>query len=477
MHNQGNGFPATPVLLVDDEESWLNSFSLVLRSAGITNILTCNDGRRVLGILAGQPVSTVVLDLTMPEISGEELLPLIAEQHPAVPIIIVTGLDLLETAVNCIKLGAYDFFTKMTEEDRLVGGVKRAIDLGRLRHEHASLKQRFLNDTLDHPEAFASIITHNKGMRAVFQYIETVAATNEPVLITGETGVGKELVAKAIHELSGRKGKFVPINIASLDETMLADTLFGHCKGAFTGADQARPGLIEQAGGGTLFLDEIGDLPTSSQIKLLRLLQEREYHPLGSDLPKRTDCRMIFATLRSLDEIHHDQTFRRDLLFRLQTHHVHVPPLRERLDDLPILLDHFLAEAAESLNRPQPNIPRELPLLLSTYDFPGNIRELRSMVVDSASRHPGGTMSMDNFKNYIRQRTGSFSEEFAPESLGSTPFSPLKTLPTLKEASELLVREALIRTGGNQRLAAEMLGITRQALNWRLKQEQRPDQK
>ena len=215
MSREIKGFPAKPVLLVDDEESWLNTFSLSLRSAGITNIITCSDSSKVMSILAGQDVSTLVLDLTMPEISGEELLPIISEKYPGIPVIIVTGLDLLETAVNCIKLGAYDYFTKMTEEDRLIGGVKRAIDLGRLRHEHASLKERFLNDTLENPEVFASIITHNKGMRTVFQYIETVSTTNEPVLITGETGVGKELVAKAIHELSGRKGKFVPVNIAA----------------------------------------------------------------------------------------------------------------------------------------------------------------------------------------------------------------------------------------------------------------------
>lgn len=466
-----NLFPVQPVLLIDDEDSWLNSFGLKLRSAGINNILTCNDSRQTLKIMAKQPVSTLVLDLTMPHLSGEELLPKVIEKHPEVPVIIITGLDLVETAVTCMKLGAYDFFTKVSEEERLVNGVRRAVELGRLRHEHELLKKHFLNDTLDHPDAFSQIITHNRGMRSVFQYVEAISSTCEPVLITGETGVGKELIAQAIHKLSGRKGNFVPVNIAGLDESMLADALFGHTKGAFTGADQVRPGLIERAGGGTLFIDEIGDLAGSSQVKLLRLIQEREFMPLGSDVAKLTDCRMVFATHRSLREMHNDEKFRKDLLYRLRTHHLEIPPLRERLDDLHILLDHFFAETSKELDRRKPAYPPELINLLSTYDFPGNIRELRNMVMDALSRQESGTISMNHFKKQIM-----IQHEMEPESIArsadgteSTPFSNLKRLPSLKQADNILIKEALQRTNGNQRLAAEMLGITRQALNWRLK--------
>lgn len=468
-----NLFPVQPVLLVDDEDSWLNSFSLKLRSAGINNIQTCNDSRQTMAIMTSQPISALVLDLTMPHLSGEELLPLVVENHPEVPVIIITGLDLIETAVTCMKLGAYDFFTKVSEDERLVNGVRRAIELGRLRHEHATLKKHFLHDTLDHPEAFAQIITHNRGMRSVFQYVEAIASTCEPVLITGETGVGKELIAQAIHQLSGRQGNFVPVNIAGLDDNMLADALFGHTKGAFTGADKARAGLIEKAAGGTLFIDEIGDLASNSQVKLLRLIQEREFMPLGSDMAKLTDCRMIFATHRSLREMHNDNNFRRDLLYRLRTHHLEIPPLRERLDDLPILLDHFFIEAAKKLQRNTPAYPPELISLLSTYDFPGNIRELANMVMDALSRQESGTIGMDHFKKQIRLHQALEPTPDVNQDVATlTPYSSLKTLPSLKQGGKILIQEALRRTNNNQRLAAEMLGITRQALNWRLKKKQ-----
>ena len=468
--------PSLPILLIDDEENWLNIFSLTLRTAGINNILTCNDSRRTMDLLAEQPVSVLVLDLTMPHMSGEELLPLVKEAHPEIPVIIITGLDLVETAVNCMKKGAYDFFTKVTEEERLINGIKRAIELNRLRNEHETLKKHFLHDTLDHPEIFSEIITHNKTMRSVFQYVEAIATTGEPVLITGETGVGKELIAKAIHKLSGRKGDFVPVNIAGFDDNMLADSLFGHVKGAFTGADSPRAGLVEKAAKGTLFIDEIGDLPASSQIKLLRLLQEREFMPLGSDLAKRTDCRMIFATLRPLKEMHNDEKFRKDLLFRLQGHHVEIPSLRKRIDDIPLLLDHFFTIAAESLNRNKPTFTPELIDLLTAYDFPGNIRELRNMVFDSLSRHERGVIGMENFKKHIRVHRPVEDNSFAePELSGPTPFSNMTTLPSLKKSGTLLIKEALRRASGNQSLAAEMLGITRQALNWRLKQIKNQD--
>lgn len=461
-------YPAQPILLVDDETSWLNSFSLLLRAAGITNLRTVSDSRRVMAALAAEPCSLVVLDLTMPHLSGEELLSRIVAEQPTVPVIILTGLDLVESAVNCMKLGAYDFFTKVSEEERLVNGVRRALELAQARREHADLKQRFLNDTLDHPEAFRAIITHNRSMRSLFQYVEAIAATGEPVLISGETGTGKELIAQALHAVSGRPGSFVPVNIAGLDEAMLADTLFGHRKGAFTGAERHRPGLVEQAAGGTLFLDEIGDLSTASQLKLLRLIQEREYLPLGADQPRRADCRMVFATHHPLEALLRTDHFRRDLYYRLQTHQVRLPPLRERLDDLELLLDHFLGEAAGLLKRSKPGYPRELVLLLGTYDYPGNLRELRNLVVDAVSRHPGGMLGLAPFQDYLRARRGE--EAPAAPSPAATPFAALKTLPTLKEASRLLVEEALQRVNGNQRLAAEMLGITRQALNWRLNQ-------
>ena len=463
-------YPGLPVLLVDDENAWLNSFGLTLQVAGVNNIETCNDSRKVLKLLNSQAFGVIVLDLTMPHLSGEELLPMIVQDFPEVPVIIITGLDQVETAVSCMKQGAYDFFTKVAEEDRLVTAVKRAIDLSLLRRENSSLKDHFLRDTLNSPDAFSHIITHNKSMRSIFQYIEAIATTSEPVLITGETGSGKELFAKAIHGLSDRSGDFVAVNIAGLDGTMFADTLFGHKKGAFSGAEKSRKGLIGTAVDGSLFLDEIGDLTATSQVKLLRLIQEREYYALGSDVARSTNVRMIFATHRDLDSLQESGEFRKDLFFRLRTHHVHIPPLRERLDDLPLLLDHFLEEAATRLNKSKPAYPNELPILLGTYHYPGNVRELQSMVFDALSKHQSRTLSMDVFKQYIESRQGNSSENVAAVT-GETIFSILGVLPTLKASGRILVNEALHRSQGNQAIAAQMLGITRQALNWRLKQQ------
>jgi DNA-binding NtrC family response regulator len=464
-------YPLLPVLLVDDEQAWLNSFSLTLQGAGIKNVKTCNDSRQVLETLRKSPISVLVLDLTMPHIAGDELLPLVVKDYPEVPVIIITGLDQVETAVSCMKLGAYDFFTKVTEESRLITGVQRAIDLGILRRENIALKEHFFEDTLHFPEAFTEIITHNKGMHSIFQYAEAIATTCEPVLITGETGVGKELFARAIHRLSQRKGEFVGINIAGLDDTMLSDTLFGHKKGAFSGAESGRKGLIATASDGSLFLDEIGDLSPGAQIKLLRLIQEREYYPLGSDIARSTNVRMIFATHQDLDSLQESGRFRQDLFFRLRTHHITIPPLRERLDDLPLLLDHFLEEAATKLGKKKPAYPSELPILLGTYHYPGNIRELQSIIFDAMSKHKSKTLSMDVFKEYIHERGHNF-EEMEDRPGRDTIFSVLNTLPTLKESGRILVREALNRAQGNQAIAAQMLGITRQALNWRLKQEE-----
>ena len=463
-------YPTLPVLLVDDENAWLNSFGLTLHASGINNVVTCNDSRKVIELLKEQEISALVLDLTMPHLPGDELLPQIVQDFPEIPVLIITGLDQVETAVSCMKLGAYDFFTKVTEESRLVTGVKRAIDLGALRRENSSLKEHFLEDKLNHPEAFSHIITHNKSMRSIFQSIEAIATTGEPVLITGETGSGKELFAQAIHRLSGRSGEFVAVNIAGLDGTMFADTLFGHKKGAFSGADQSRKGLIATGSDGSLFLDEIGDLTQGSQVKLLRLIQEREYYALGSDIARSTNARMIFATHRDLDSLQESGEFRKDLFFRLRTHHVHIPPLRDRLDDLPLLLDHFLEDAADRLNKQKPAYPNELSILLGTYNYPGNVRELQSMVLDALSKHKSRTLSMDVFKKYIEHRLGN-SNEVVEEVTGETVYSILGVLPTLKESSRLLVKEALLRAQGNQAIAAQMLGITRQALNWRLKQQ------
>ena len=467
MNNQQN-YPAFGILLVDDEPAWLKSLSLTLKScAGLTNITTCQDSREVLGLLDGGGIGLVLLDLTMPHLSGEELLGQIRERHPEVTAIVISGLNQLETAVRCMRLGAFDYFIKTDDEDRIVGGILRAVRMVEMERDYREMAGRLASGELQHPEAFAPIVTADRGMLALFAYVEAVARSPQPLLVTGESGVGKELIARAAHSLSGCRGKLVTVNVAGLDDTVFSDTLFGHLRGAFTGADQPRRGMIEEAADGTLFLDEIGDLSIPSQVKLLRLLQEGEYFPLGSDQPKRLKARIIVATHQDLAEKERAGAFRRDLYYRLRTHQVQLPPLRERPGDIPLLLDHFLAEAAKALGKKKPTPPRELAPLLATYGFPGNVRELKAMVYDAVSVHRERMLSMDSFIKAVERGQSSVQPPAATHR--QNPFAGFPDLPTFSEAAGFLVDEAMARAGGNQTLAARLLGISQPALNKRLK--------
>jgi len=371
----GDGrYPFFSVMLVDDEIYSLQSFEVVLRSEGIDNILVCQDSREVLNKIAENNVGIILLDLTMPYITGEELLPVIAEKFPDISIIITTAVNEVETAVNCMRSGAFDYIVKPIEKNVIIAVVKRALNLRELQNENRLLREHVLSGRLNNPDNFLEIVTTNKRMISIFQYIESIATTSQPVLITGETGVGKELIAGAIHKQSKREGQFVAVNAGGLDDDVFSDTLFGHVKGAFTGAHENRKGLIETAYGGTLFLDEIGDLNNASQVKLLRLLQENEYFQLGSDITKKARARIIVATNKNFDSLQQSGKFRKDLYYRLCSHQIYVPPLRDRLDDLPALLDCFLQKTSDNLGKKKPTAPNELLTLLSTYDFPGNIR-------------------------------------------------------------------------------------------------------
>ncbi len=462
--------PSTPILIVDDEESILLAIDTTLQLAGLNNTITCPDSRRVLAILAETPVETMLLDLNMPNIDGHRLLDDVQREYPNVQVIVVTGSVDVETAVRCIKAGAFDYIIKPVEAERLITAVNRAISFQELRRENQSLRRHMLRNELDHPEAFGGIITGNKKMLTLFQYVESIATTSQPVLIQGETGAGKELFARAIHRLSDLKGDFVAVNAAGLDDTVFSDTLFGHVKGAFTGADIPRGGLIEQAAGGTLFLDEIGDLTQASQVKLLRLLQEGEYFSLGSDVPRSSNARIITATNQRLSVLLSEGRFRKDLNYRLQTHRIYIPPLRERLDDIPQLLDHFLTDAASRLNKPMPPVPGALVPLLTNYAYPGNVRELKSMVFDALSRHRSGVLALESFNAHITlEQSVGRSPSQATEAVSNLPLSFSNHLPTIKQATRLLVEEAIRRCDGNQTQAAILLGISQQALSKRLK--------
>ena len=457
-----------PVLLVDDEPQILRSASVVLRSSGIARVITLEDIRAVLPLLAEQDVGVMVLDLTMPYLSGQVLLEHMTADYPDISVIVMTATNDLETAVQCMQAGAIDYLVKPVEANRLVASVRRALEIRALRAEVLSLKERLLTDSPPHREAFAEIITQSKAMHGIFRYVEAIAHSPQPVLITGETGTGKELIARALHRLRGGRREFVAVNVAGLDDTVFSDTLFGHTRGAFTGADRPRDGLITQATEGTLFLDEIGDLASASQVKLLRLLQDGSYYPLGADSPRQSHARIVVATNYDVAQHVAAGHFRKDLYYRLRAHHLQIPPLRARQEDLPLLINHFLEKAAEALSKPAPTPPLALYRLLRTYGFPGNVRELEAMVFDAVARHDGGLLSLQSFKATIAEGPPTLQDGAEPAALTSLSALFPDRLPTLSEAQEALIAEALRRAEGNQGLAAGMLGLSRQALNKRL---------
>jgi DNA-binding NtrC family response regulator len=458
-----------PVLLVDDEQHILLSYSVILRTAGINNILTVKDSLKVMPLLSKQDIGAVVLDLTMPHKSGDELLAEINLEFPNIPVIIMTAIDEVEKAVACIKSGALDYLVKPVEENNFVTAVKKALKLRDLQHDPETASPGDLEGLTGHASAFSSMLTKNRKMFSIFRYIEAIAGSLKPVLITGETGVGKELISRAIHEASRVNGSFVPVNTAGLDDTMFSDTLLGHKKGAFTGADKDREGMIVKASGGSLFLDEIGDLSELSQVKLLRLLEEHIFYPLGSDVQEQSDARIIASTNRDLKKRISEEKFREDLFYRLNVYHIHVPPLRERLEDIPLLLEHFLNDAAKTLKKKRPAFPPELITFLSNYSFPGNVRELKAMSYHAMAHHKKGILPINVFRSFIKEQ-GLFSKSRflpLPQDI-DTIFKAKGKLPTIKEAEEFLISEAMKRADGNQGIAASLLGLTRHALNKRL---------
>jgi DNA-binding NtrC family response regulator len=368
------------ILVVDDEEQVVRGVSRILRANGFENVATTSDAPAVPGLVAGNPPAVLLLDLVMPRMGGKQILEIVRQSNPEVMVIVVTAEQDARTAVECMKLGAYDYLLKPAPVDELIATISRALEHWELMEENRSLRASLLDRQAPRSAAFQSIFTVDEAMERIFSYLETVARGAHPVLITGETGTGKELIARALHRASGRKGPFIAVNVAGLDDAMFSDTLFGHRVGAFTGATTARSGMVEQAAGGTLFLDEIGDLPESSQVKLLRLLQEREYFPLGADSPKRMDARVVAATHQNTSAL------RKDLYYRLRSYHVSIPPLRERLGDLPLLVEHFVAEAAADLGKQVPPVSPEFVRALGHCSFPGNVRELRAIVFDALAR-------------------------------------------------------------------------------------------
>ena len=459
----------TQILLVDDELDELEAYSFLLASMGMEDIRTLNDSRKVLDTVKEMQAPVVFLDLNMPNMTGQEVLKQLKVEKPHVPVIIITADSDIETAVECLKIGAHDYLVKPINLKMFSSALRNALEISQLRQEVLSLKGISFGDQPVTNPAFAPIITRSPLMFGLFQYIESIATSGLPTLLIGETGAGKELIAKAIHDISDLNGEFIALDISGLDDNLLADTLFGHSKGAFTGADVVRKGLIEKAAHGTIFLDEIGDLTEASQVKLLRVIQEKIYYPLGSDQPKECTARIITATNKDLSKLAgRDGEFRMDLYYRLSTHLAKLPPLRERKEDIPLLVEHIMTSTAASMNKEVPIIDQKALNLLQKHPFWGNVRELKAYISDAVARSDQGRIN----ENHLSERlAGSVTVET------STPGSknPLENFfghfPTLDELTEFAIDSALNVTENNQSQASQLLGISRQALNKRLKKK------
>jgi len=453
-----SAFPENSIVIIDDEPDSLNNLKSVIGASGKMNLICIEDCTNLLPLLKEVHAEVLILDLSLPRGCGRKLLADIQDNFPNILVIVMAETTELNEALECMRQGAFDYIVKPVENNRLVNSLKRAIEFREMKRNYSSLKQHLIENTLTSPDAFSEIITRSTKIHAIFLYAESISSSREPILITGETGAGKELLAKAIHTISMNEGRLVIVNSAGLDDFMFSDTLFGHRKGAFTGAVELRKGLISTAAGGTLILDEIGDLSPASQIKLLRLIETGEYFPLGSDTIKKSDARIIVTTNHDLKELVETGRFRKDLYYRLSVHTIELPPLRERREDIPLLFEHFLEDAVWKTGKKLPTYSPQIISLLSSYPFPGNIRELRSLVYDCVSRNHSDFLSVEMFNRVLGEKVSLPGDSIVfPENL-----------PTLKETTDFLITEALLRARGNQTRAAELLGISKQALSKRL---------
>lgn len=446
-----------PVVVVDDDQEMLMVYTMLLKGHGIGPVVTFGDGTELLPFLRRQQAAALVLDLSLPTVNGRELLQGVVEEFPQLPVLISSGTTEIGVAVSCMRAGACDYLIKPIDNLVFLAAIDRALGLARVPEHH-----------WERETPFPEIVTQDRQMLALLKRVKAVSRSGQPVLVTGETGVGKELFAEAVHRYGGSTGPFVTVNVAGLDDAVFSDTLFGHRKGAFTGAQQNRDGLIKKASGGTLFLDEIGELREVSQIKLLRLIQEHEYLPLGSDTPAFTDAGVVVATNRDLKRLLEQGGLREDLYYRLSCHQIHVPPLRERCGDIALLLDHFVTLAARQMKKPKPWYSEELSRMLERYHFPGNVRELQAMVYDAVALHEKGALPLSSFRRKIDAGSGDSSQVLAENDGVTVTFHGF---PSMKEAQTVLISEALRMSNGNQGEAATLLGISRQALNNRLRRK------
>jgi DNA-binding NtrC family response regulator len=438
------------ILLVDDEINTLKVLSAILKDNGY-DVATARTAEEGLDRSTREVFDVVITDYRLPGIDGLMFLSELRKKSPGVPVVMLTAFGTIEMAVEAMKTGAFNYISKPVNPDELLTVTREAVSKHRLLVENISLKSQ-LKDRYN----FKTIIGKSDVMQEVFNLIETVARSNSSVLITGESGTGKELVARAVHYESPRSDKpFIPIDCTAISEQLLESELFGHEKGAFTGAYERKSGQIEYANGGTIFLDEVGELPLSVQKKFLRFLQEREFLRVGGSSRVKVDVRIIAATNLDLDAEIQRGNFREDLFFRLNVVRISVPPLRGRKDDIPILAAHFLAKYAAANTKVITSIDSDVIEALLRYDWPGNVRELENAIERAVVLCPSGTITMPFLPRAIRElrvtRTDS-GEEL-----------------NLVETEKRLLLRALEKTAWNQTRAADVLGISRKQLRTKMK--------
>jgi two-component system, NtrC family, response regulator AtoC len=447
------------LLIVDDEENMRHLLTTMLRNSGY-RIHTASNGVQAMNAMAESPFEFVLCDLKMPEMDGLEFLSAAAEWLAESTVIMMSAYGSIDTALEAMKLGAYDFISKPFKPDEVLLALKKAEERENLKRENLALKERI--DKISTNYNFGKMMAKSKNMQLVFKISERAARYNTTVLVTGESGTGKELLAKGIHFNSDRaKRAFVPVNCGGIPETLLESELFGYKKGAFTGAERDKSGLFEAANRGTLFLDEIGDMPLPLQVKLLRVLQEREINPVGSTTGKRIDVRIIAATAKDLAGAIAEGTFREDLFYRLNVLPIELPPLRERTEDIPLLAQKFIHRFNRKLGTQIKGIaPAAMSLLLS-YHWPGNVRQLENQIERAM---------------VLTDRETLFPEQFPPELShdGNAALSdPILDGFSLKEAQKAiekkLITKALEATAGNRTRAAALLEISHPSLLSKMK--------
>ena len=458
-------YPKKPVLIIEDEKVSLKTLQKILSSAGITNTLPCRDSREVGKILSKKQISVILLDLGMPHLSGHDILLSTRAKYPDIPVILTTGDKDISSVVDCMREGAFDYVTKPINRELLISSLKRAIEISQLRTETIEVGQKLQKGKLTNPDVFSSITTTSSSVKNIFHYCEVIADSQSPILIQGEKGTGKIHFAKALHELSNRSGKFVTVDLSKLSEAKFESTLF--C--APTKKNTKRNvGIVEDASGGTLYLKNIDSLTLGSQIKLLQLIDERSYSSQESSAKKNTDIAIIASTTSDLETRIQENTFRKDLFYRLRSHSFRIPSLRERPEDLSLLLDIALTNAAKRLKKKVPSYHKDLLSLLKSYHFPENITELELMATEAVKHHRSRMLSNERFKDHMGrfesgERDRDLSTEGAIEIL-----CVMNELPKLREMSDALIFEAMERSGKNQRVAAHILGLSPQTMGNRI---------